>query len=192
MDKFQNRYRIPSARAPWWDYGRNASYFITICTQGRAHFLGEIHTGQFRPTASGQVAHSIWMEIPAHYPFIKLGAFVVMPNHIHGIVIIDNDGDGDGGGGGDGDGDGDGRIAINRDSTGGITGRHNPMLHKNLPRIVRWYKGRVSFECRKTQPEFAWQSRYHDHIIRNDAEYQRIHHYIENNPANWREDKFHK
>jgi hypothetical protein len=130
-----------------------------------------------------------------------LDEFVVMPNHVHGILVIDkmninksdcmgetncmdetNCGD-----------------AINRVSTvnqkhpskpGGITRHKNPMLHDNLPRVIRWYKGRVSFECRKHNPAFSWQPRFYDHVIRNTNSYQRISKYIRNNPACWRQDQF--
>jgi REP element-mobilizing transposase RayT len=75
---------------------------------------------------------------------------------------------------------------------GGITGNKNPMLHDNLSRILNWYKGRVTFESRKLHADFAWQSRFHDHIIRNDAEYRRIKNYIINNPKNWNDDLLHR
>ena len=108
-----------------------------------------------------------------------------MPNHIHGIVIINKTTEH--------------RDAINRVSTssiikpispGGKTGYKNPMLHDNLSRIIRWYKGRMTFECRKIEPGFLWQSRFYEHIIRNHGSYQRIAEYIRNNPANWQADKF--
>jgi putative transposase len=69
--------------------------------------------------------------------------------------------------------------------TGGFAGSKNPMLNENVSRIIRWYKGRCSFEMRKTNPNFGWQSRFYDHIIRNAASFDRIHNYIEDNPANW-------
>ncbi len=119
-------------------------------------------------------------------------------------------GDGDGGLGGLG-GLG-GRDAINRVSTGpepatatqpqptanppkqqqpgGITGDKNPMLYDNLSRAIRWYKGRVAFEIHKINTGFAWQSRFHDHIIRDDKSFERITNYIKNNPAKWSDDKF--
>ncbi len=66
----------------------------------------------------------------------------------------------------------------------------NPMLQDNLSRIILWYKGRTTFETRKTKADFAWQSRFHDHIIRNEQDYQRIAEYINHNPAKWVSDKF--
>ena len=85
--------------------------------------------------------------------------------------------------------------AINRVSTdetakqpGGVTGDKNPMLHENLSRIIRWYKGRVTYESAKLHADFAWQARFHDHIIRNEESFQHIRSYIAGNPASWEED----
>ena len=74
----------------------------------------------------------------------------------------------------------------------GFSGEKNPMLNDNISRIIRWYKGRCSFEMRKKHADFEWHSRFHDHIIRNSVEFERIQNYIENNPSNWKEDKFYK
>lgn len=206
MEKFNNKYRIPSARLQTWDYGNNGSYFITICTKNREHYFGKITEGEMIVSEIGFFAKKYWHEIPEHFPFVNLDEFVVMPNHVHGIIIIDkpdNDG-GDGGrdGGGDDGGDGDGRDgkdAINRVSTdtdtkktGGITGKNNPMFHENISRIIRWYKGRCAFEIRKIHADFAWQPRFHDHIIRNQESYEKIKNYIVNNPQKWNEDTFNK
>ncbi len=88
---YQNRYRVPAARAQWWDYRNNAAYFVTICTQNRAHFFGRIDASETRLIASlpGAIAQVCWLEIPEHFPFVRLDAFVVMPNHVHGILVID-------------------------------------------------------------------------------------------------------
>jgi putative transposase len=75
---------------------------------------------------------------------------------------------------------------------GGFAGNKNPMLHDNISRIIRWYKGRCSFEMHKTHADFAWQSLFHDHIIRNSAEFERIQNYIAKNPHNWKEDRFYE
>ncbi len=185
-NKFQNKYRIPSARLKNWDYGANGAYFITICTQNRDHFFGEIIEKQFIASEIGTLAEKYWMEIPQHFPFVELGNFVVMPNHVHGILIIDKNG-----------GFVDGGFVETRliaslptPKIGGITGENNPMIQDNISRIIRWYKGRCSFEMRKIHADFGWQSRFHDHIIRNAPEWERIQTYIENNPMNWTEDKF--
>ena len=92
-EKFYGKYRIPSSRLAAWDYGRNAAYFVTICTANHAHYFGKITHGEMIPTPLGQAAVDFWNEIPAHFPFVVLDAFVVMPNHVHGIIIIDKSAD---------------------------------------------------------------------------------------------------
>ena len=91
-DKFQNKYRISSARLQHWDYGSDALYFVTICTQNREHYFGEIADGKMQLSETGKMANRFWFEIPNHFPFVQLGEFVVMPNHVHGIIIIDKTG----------------------------------------------------------------------------------------------------
>jgi REP element-mobilizing transposase RayT len=222
-EKFQNKYRIPSARLKNWDYGANGAYFITICTQNRNHFFGEIVKTQFIASEMGTLAEKYWMEIPHHFPFVELGNFVVMPNHVHGILIIDKNGVDDINVSVNGvsvngvsvndvsvNGVSVNGVSVNDVSVktrliaslpitnpippskmGGITGKNNPMIQDNISRIIRWYKGRCSFEMRKIHADFGWQTRFHDHIIRNSQEFERIQQYIENNPLNWKEDKFH-
>jgi len=195
-DKFQNKYRIPSARAIWWDYGNDAAYFITICTAERIHYFGEIHNGKMALSEIGEITLQCWHEIPNQFAFAKLDAFVIMPNHVHGILSIHLT-------------DAMNRVSVtdNRDRTdnysdamnrvstdntnniGGITGENNPMLSENLARIIRWYKGRTTFFTRKIHADFTWQTRFWDHIIRNDDEYFRIKTYIETNPVHWYDDR---
>lgn len=197
MDKYKNKYRITSARAQWWDYGWNGAYFITICTQNREYFFGEIIETQFIASPIGQSAETIWYEIPNQFPFVELGEFVVMPNHIHGILILNKPDDDDKKRDTNLDTKFETRLIAsqqnaeqNQTKTGGFAGDKNPMINDNISRIIRWYKGRCSFEIRKIHIDFAWQPRFHDHIIRNNAEYERISTYIMNNPANWNADKF--
>ncbi|MFO7873519.1 MAG: transposase [Bacteroidales bacterium] len=99
MDKFRNKYRIPSARLQNWDYGWNGAYFITICTKNRNHFFGEIVNGNMVLSEIGRLTNDLLLEIPQRYPYSILDEFIVMPNHVHVIVIINkiNDGRGDGG-----------------------------------------------------------------------------------------------
>jgi putative transposase len=88
QNKFKNKYRIPSTRLQTWDYSNNGAYFITICTQNREHFFGNIQNGIMQLSETGKLAEQYWIEIPNHFSFIELGNFVVMPNHVHGILII--------------------------------------------------------------------------------------------------------
>jgi len=87
--KYANKYRIKSTRLQNWDYGWNAAYFVTICTADQKCFFGKIRNGKMQLSETGRWADKFWHEIPNHFSFVRLGAFVVMPNHIHGIVVID-------------------------------------------------------------------------------------------------------
>lgn len=188
-DKFQNKYRIPSARLQNWDYGANGAYFITICTREMKHLFGEVVDKKTNLNALGALAEKYWVEIEKQFPYIELGNFQIMPNHMHGILIIDKS-----------------CISIHNPvqtrliaslqsespEIGGFAGENNPMLCENISRIIRWYKGRCTFEMRKIDKEFEWHSRFHDHIIRNEVSFERIQNYIEDNPARWKEDTFNR
>lgn len=177
-NRFRNRYRITTTRLPNWNYGWNAAYFITICTADRKPYFGSIPMAQkeMQLSVTGQIVFDLWQLIPENFPSAKLDEFVIMPDHIHGIIIIDKN-------------NGNRRCAINRASNnmdiGGVTGNKNPMLHDNLSRIIRWFKGRSTSECRKINEHFGWQPRFYDHIIRDRESHERIRNYIRNNPLNW-------
>jgi len=89
-EKFQNKYRIKTVRLQDWDYGSDAAYFVTICTAGRKCYFGDVVGGKMKLTPIGQLAYKFWEDIPQHFPFVVLDAFVIMPNHMHGILIINN------------------------------------------------------------------------------------------------------
>lgn len=213
MMRFRGKYRIASTRLKGWDYGWDAAYFITICTQDRVCFFGEVQNGEMKWNTSGQIANTIWIKIPQQFPYAELGNFVVMPNHIHGILIINKSSV-------------QTRLIASQPKrliasqpkrliasqpkrliasqpkrliasppsslklSGGITGNKNPMLQDNISRIIRWYKGRCTFEIRKTNPVFGWQPRFYDNIVRSDQSFHRISNYIMNNPKQWSRDKF--
>ncbi len=190
-EKYNNKYRISSTRLAEWDYGANAQYFVTICTKDREHYFGAVIDNTMQLSPAGKLAQKHWQAIPGKFPFVVLDVFVVMPNHIHGVIIIDKNDEYRGR---------DGRDAINRVSTttttttkhGGITGNKNPMLWDNLSRVIRWYKGRVSFELHKQNAGFAWQSRFYDHVIHNERSHRTIVEYIKNNPLKWEKDNYNK
>lgn len=190
QDRFQNKYRITPARMPFWNYGWNGRYFVTICTAYREHFFGEIKDRKMILSSMGHCANKLWHDIPKHFPYAILDEFKVMPNHIHGIIEISKNIDGHYGG----------MDSIDRDTlnpnpscnkqSGGATGNNNPMLNNNLARILRWYTGRCSFEIHKIHADFEWQKRFHDHIIRDDETLFKIRNYIRTNPEHWEEDCF--
>ena len=196
MAKFKNKYRIESTRHPNWDYGSNAAYYITICIKNRQMFFGEIENGKMNLSEIGKIAHQYFLEIPDHFPFVKLGAFVIMPNHVHGIIIIDKQ-----------TGKSNENNGTDTVETQNFASLHQPppsINHsqktknkfgpqsQNLGSIIRGFKTGVTKFATINNIDFAWQSRFHDHIIRNKPEYNRIEKYILENPANWNNDKFNK
>ena len=210
MDKYKNKYRIASARLQHWDYRWSGAYFITICTQNREHFFGEIVDGKMQWSHVGIIANILWYQIPHHANNVELGKFIVMPNHIHGIVIINDNTDS-----GDVDsGDVDVetghalslRLRLQPSSQPPIEQSSNKTpiqpptidqqrfqnIGKNsISSIVGSYKSAVTKHANRLGLVFQWQSRFHDHIIRDEQSFQKISEYIENNPTNWQDDKFH-
>ena len=188
MDKYRNQYRIPSARLQNWDYGANGAYFITICTKNREHYFGEISNGVMQLNELGLLAQKYWFEIPQHFPFVELGNFVIMPNHTHGILIIDKSFD----------------NAVEtlhcNVSTIANTNRNNADKNEQMAKIspepgsvstiIRSFKSVVSKNARLIHADFGWQTRFFDHIIRNTQSFDTIQNYIANNPLNWEKDKF--
>ena len=198
MDRFKNKYRIASARAQWWNYGWNGAYFITICTQNREHFFGEIVGGKINLSNTGVIADIFWHEIPTHAPFVKLGDFMVMPNHIHGILILDKP---DRGNGTDADVETLHATSLRKQRQPQSPDPDHPSAKNEqmaaispkpntISTIIRSYKSAVSKHATRLNLPNGWQTRYHDHIIRDDAEYQRISDYIIQNPSRWQDDKF--
>ncbi len=199
-NKFQNKYRTQSTRLQYWDYGWNANYFVTICTQNRKCFFGKVEHGKMQLSEIGKLAQKFWLEIPFHFQFVNSDIYVIMPNHVHGIIVINkpgNGGDGELGNGGDGDGCLETRRCLV--STGahklvnhcGIGGRRFQNQGKNtLSSIIGSYKSIVTRNARKIYNGFAWQSSFYDIIIRDDGSFERIKTYIIENPLKWDEDRF--
>ncbi|MRX69730.1 REP element-mobilizing transposase RayT [Flavobacterium resistens] len=192
-EKFQNKYRISSIRAQWWDYGWNGAYFITICTQDREHYFGEIQNNKMVLSEVGIIADLLWHQIPIHHKNVELGDFVVMPNHIHGILIIDKQSTNI---------DLDFANDANIVQTGHALSQHalsvqNPgsqrfqNIGKNtISSIVGSYKSAVTKHANRLGYQHQWQKLFYDNIIRSNNDYQRISDYIVSNPENWTKDKF--
>lgn len=194
MAKFKNKYRIESTRLQCWDYGWNASYFITICTAHRRYYFGDVIDKIMFLSDIGCLAWEYWYEMPTQFPFVKLDAFIVMPNHVHMILTIDKPDDGR-------ENAASRKDAIHRApineagekqtaARGGFAGEKNPMLHDNVPRAIRWYKGVVKFYAKKIDPQYNWQGGFYDRIIRNDRAYENIANYIHDNPRRWKDDRY--
>ena len=189
--KYKGKYRIESTRLPAWSYASNAGYFITICTDGKKCFFGEVVQREMQRSPIGEIAHKLWCEIPNHFSNCQIDSFCVMPNHIHGILVINQIREGDVMNPRTQEEDAMNRVSTKGDGQrGGVTGLFNPMLSKNsLSKIIRWYKGRCTFEINQIYEGFGWQERFHDNIIRNEFALNKIRQYIINNPINWERDR---
>lgn len=137
----------------------------------------------------GTIAETCWQNIPEHFPFVKLGEFVIMPNHVHGIIIIDKVDDGRN--------TTDTKHAVDTQNLAYLQPDKQKPLNefgpqsRNLASIIRGFKIGVTKRARKIQPDFKWQPRYYDHIVRNRKSFNTISEYIRNNPAKWATDKYH-
>lgn len=169
--KFQNLYRNSTTRLPYWDYGNNAAYFVTICTRHMKPYFGCVVDGEVQLTVIGEAARACWLAIPDHFPFVTLDAFVIMPNHVHGIVTICKPGEAS-------------KVPIRPVDQRKAEMPSNAFgpQSKNLASIIRGFKVGVTLCARNMELPFAWQHRYHDRIIRDAREYFSVQRYIENNP----------
>lgn len=191
MSSDKRKYRGKSHRADWWDYANPSAYFITICTKNMQHFFGSIDSELLQVNHQlsdiGRIAYNEWIKTPEIRSDMNLvlGEFVVMPNHFHAILCIGRNEFND-----ISSRDTMPRVAKHRDDTGNQ--KRFGGQSKNLASIIRGFKSSVTMKARQLNPRFAWQANYHDRIIRNEYEYDRIAEYIQNNPMNWGKDKFRK
>ncbi len=184
-----------------WDYSTPHWYFVTICTQNHHELLGEIVKGEMVLNENGEIAEYTWFDLPNHNPNIKLDEFILMPNHIHGIIIIKNMIDYTVGT--------DSKSVLISESDTKRTGSEPVNVNKNtinrtgsepvptkknhgLPEIVRQFKtfsARRINKNRNTPGQQVWQRSYYDHIIRNENSLGNIKLYIRENPQSWETDK---
>ena len=158
------RFSDKSLRHPEWNYDRDAIYMITICTKNKESFFGEITGRKMVLSDIGEIARKCWLDIPKHFPDTFLKDFVIMPDHLHGIVIIDK------------------RIKVYIK-----TKRQFGPQSRNLGSVIRGFKVGVTIEARKKNPDFAWQARYYDTIISNKESLEKAIRYIRDNPIKWAE-----
>ena len=177
MDKqlFQNRYRVPTTRVKWHDY-RCGIYFVTICTsKGKCFFGNIVASSSIREDAKMELSelgkYVEWKitDLPNHHENVEVPLWVVMPNHLHLIVVI-NDAEKD-----------------------NVRDERNYSIispqKQSLASIMRGLKSATTKYAHENEIEFAWQSRYYEHIVRNQDELNRIAEYIETNVAKWELDK---
>ena len=156
-----------SNRLKGFDYSRSGYYFVTICALNQEKWFGEIEDGQMIPNTCGKIAQSLWEKIPVHFGWVGVDEFTVMPNHIHGIVIVERD-------------------------VGNATMRSlQDRTKMTLPKIIQQYKATVTRDIDWFRKDvcFKWQKSFYDHVIRNETELFRIREYIQNNPLKWNLDR---
>ncbi len=180
-----------SIRLKGYDYTQPGAYFITVCTYMRECLFGEVVDGQMRLNAWGQIVEQCWREIPIHFPHVALDAFVVMPNHIHGIIVI-------------GDVGATHASPLHQTSASPLQPTSPSPLPPSHPvhptgpsqgsvgAIVGSFKSvttRRINALRGTPGAPVWQRNYYEHIIRNEPSLQRIREYIAMNPLRWHLDR---
>jgi len=197
MTLYKNKYRIESARCQNWDYTSNGYYFVTICTQNRQYFFGDVVAGKMQLSPVGQIVAEEWQKTAEIRSYIELDEWVIMPNHLHGIIIIKNQPT---------------PPLVETPRWGvsqqewGVSQQEEETFHRNVstttmtaksrlkPKSVGSIIGQIKTACTKRIwkagfDDFEWQDRFYDHIIRDDQSLHNIQQYIINNPVKWELDK---
>ncbi len=186
MDKkYKNKYRIESTRLQNWDYRWSGVYFITVCTKNKKYYFGDVVNGKMMLSKIGVITNILWYEISNHANNIELGEFIVMPNHIHGILILDDIDNGD-------DIDNvETRHALSLQSQSQSIGqqRFQNQGKNTISSIIGGYKSAVTKHAHRLGFDFSWQPRFYDHIISNEKSFEKISEYIFNNLSQWENDK---
>ena len=192
----RTKHHRRSIRLPGYDYTSPGAYFVTLCVERGQCLLGQVVDGEMRLNEWGQVASHYWKRIPLHSDHVQLDAWVVMPNHMHGIIVISGRG---------------GASLASASSTGNLTTGETPLSAPGAPgdapplrqpalqsgslgAIIGNYKSvstRRINRLRGTPGTPFWQRNYWEHIIRHDQSLDRIREYIGDNPARWLEDQLH-
>lgn len=183
MNKFDpQKHHRRSIRLKGYDYSQEGAYFVTIVAWRRECLFGEVVNGEMVLSKFGVVASQQWEKLPQRFPNTELGAYMIMPNHMHGIIVVTN-----------------GRgTAGNLNNLDGESSRRAPTQERfqkpvkgSIPTIIRSYKSAVSYRInlmRGTDGVPVWQRNYYEHIIRNDKDLQNKTDYILANPLLWEQD----
>jgi len=172
-----DKHHRRSIRLPGYDYSRSGAYFVTICAQDRACLFGDIADGVMRLNDAGRVVADSWQWLESQYDYVELDEFVIMPNHVHGVIVIV------------GAGLPRPYIASGAETK---TGAETAPLRATLGRMVAYFKYQSTKHInimRGTPGMQVWQRNYYEHIIRNDDSLNRIREYIVNNPLQWALDR---
>ena len=169
-----DKHHRRSIRLKGHDYAQPGAYFVTVCTRGRACLFGHVLNGEMHPNDAGEVVREQWLRTAQMRPNVELDAFMIMPNHLHGIVVIHETC----------------RGTLQRAPT--QTERFGQPTSNSIPTIVRLFKSATTTRinvARGAPGTPIWQRGYYEHVVRNDAELTAIREYILANPAQWDEDE---
>jgi REP element-mobilizing transposase RayT len=163
-----------SIRLPNYDYASNGAYYVTLCTQNRSLLFGQVSDATMHLSPLGRMVHKAWHEMPQFDPRISLDEHIVMPNHLHGIILIDR--------------------YSGSDPHGGRGWDPAPTIP--FPDIIGRFKSWTTYQYQNNAEKWGWavidrrlwQRNYYDHIVRDDDDLNRIREYIRDNPKNWETD----
>ncbi|OGU59609.1 MAG: hypothetical protein A2X64_04340 [Ignavibacteria bacterium GWF2_33_9] len=196
MSKFKDTYRIESTRLPEYDYSRGGYYFITICTHNRLNLFGKVEKGTMILNEAGKIVEKCILDLPNHYSNLQLDYNIIMPNHLHLIMVID--------------------YPIKSYKTNSVETGLRPVSENKIikpletglrpvsttsikyhgisefVRALKSFSSRRINELRNKKFPPIWQRNYYEHIIRNDKSLYEIREYIQNNPLEWEEDEYYK
>ena len=172
MNYNSHKHNRKSTRLKEYDYSFPGWYYITICTKKFICWFGKVNNNKVIHSLLGNTAGDFFSKIPNHFKNVEIDEFIVMPNHLHGIVIIND-------------------VVGTRDRVS--LRRFGNIGKDSLSLIINQYKGSVTRFARKNGfDDFRWQPRFYEHIIRNDNDLHRIRTYIRNNPLKWSIDEYYK
>jgi REP element-mobilizing transposase RayT len=180
------RHHRRSIRLRGYDYSETGAYFVTICSFQRECLFGRVVDAEVELSQFGEVAASCWSAIPQHFSHVELDCFVVMPNHVHGIVVVTEN---------------LGGTAMPcpygrslQGDSGGRMRKFGDAISGSLPTIVGSFKSAVTQKInilRNSPRHPVWQRNYYEHVIRNDTSLTMLRQYICNNPSSWNQDQLH-
>ncbi len=166
MTLYKDKYRIESTRLKDWDYSRNGYYFVTICTQDKECFFGDVIDEKVQLSDIGEIVTDEWLKTAQIRKNVSLDTWIIMPNHLHGIVIINNADD----------------VETHGSASLPYKNKFGPQAN-NLSSIIRGFKSATTKRIQRVRCDFSWQTRFYDHIIRNEKSLNKIREY--NNPLKW-------
>jgi putative transposase len=183
-----DKHHRRSIRLQGYDYASPGAYFVTICTHQRQCLFGVVVGGELRLNEFGQIAQSHWLRLPNYHSHLRLDEFVVMPNHVHEILVLADSPVGAGF---------DVNLTVTTDKSlakPAPTHASQQTKHHGIPEIIRGFKtfsARYINQNRKTKGVPVWQRNYYEHIVRDEASLQHLRQYIQNNPLSWQQDQLH-